>query len=114
MVECYGLEDVWANTNFDHKKWLRGDPETGGWFRYNEASGAYDIPLPFPLDSVTGLTEALSGKASVTHSHPTLEDINFTGTVSVGGSAGLTGSRLIPTVGTLTFTKGILTGFTPV
>lgn len=63
----------------------------------------------FKFDGTTWVEVPVSN-----HTHPTLGDINFTGTVSVGGSAGITGSRLIPGVGTLTFTKGILTGFTPV
>ena len=47
------------------------------------------------------------------HTHPTLGDINFTGSVSVGGEAGITGSK---TVGgfKITFKKGLLTGFEPV
>lgn len=67
-------QDVWVNTNDDVTKWLRGDPETGGWFSYNTGTGAYDVPL--------GVNE---------HLHPTLGDINFTGTVSADGFAGMTG-----------------------
>lgn len=41
-----------------------------------------------------------------------MPDINFTGTVSVDGEEGLSGTKVTP-IGTLTFTKGLLTGFTP-
>jgi len=44
------------------------------------------------------------------HSHPTLDDINFTGTISVGGEEGLTGSKVLDGK-QLTFTNGILTGY---
>jgi len=44
------------------------------------------------------------------HTHPTHGDINFTGTISAGGEAGLTGSRTIDGH-TLTFKNGILVGY---
>jgi len=72
MPEFDGTQDVWANTNKDRKKWLRGDPETGGWFKYNPATGEYDIPLE--------VNE---------HLHPTLGDISFTGSIAVGGVSGM-------------------------
>lgn len=50
--------------------------------------------------------------ATLNHSHPTHGDINFTGTISANGQAGITGTKVTP-IGTLTFTKGLLTGFTP-
>ena len=45
-----------------------------------------------------------------THTHPTHGDINFTGTISADGEAGLTGSRTIDGH-TLTFKNGILVGY---
>lgn len=39
-------------------------------------------------------------------------DINFTGTVLADGHKGISGTR-VTAIGTLTFRKGILTGFTP-
>lgn len=47
------------------------------------------------------------------HPHHELGDVNFIGSIKADGEEGISGSRLIPGVGTLTFTKGILTGFTP-
>ncbi len=110
MPDNYGLEDTYVNTNFDRTKWVRVDPESGGLYRYNSANGQYDIPLPIALASITGLTDALAGKADISHSHATHGDINFTGSVSAGGDAGITGSK---TVGgyRITFKKGLLTGF---
>lgn len=55
----------------------------------------------------------LSSKSDVGHTHQTLGDIDLTGSVKADGEEGISGSRFIPGVGTLTFTKGILTGFTP-
>ncbi len=74
MAEPNVAQDVWVNTNMDRTKWLRGDPETGGWFTYNPSTGAYDTPL--------GVNA---------HLHPTLGDINFTGSISATGDAGITG-----------------------
>jgi hypothetical protein len=44
------------------------------------------------------------------HNHSELGDINFTGSISTGGNAGLTGSRTVHDK-KLTFTNGLLTGF---
>lgn len=108
MAEVF--EDAWINTNRDPKKWIRVDPETGGLYRYNEATEQYDILLPIPIEGITGLQDALDGKAESVHSHPEHGDINFTGNISVAGDAGITGQK---TVGgyQITFKKGILTGF---
>ena len=45
-----------------------------------------------------------------THSHSTHGDINFIGTLSADGDAGLTGQRTIAGY-VLTFKKGLLVGF---
>jgi len=90
MPENYGLEDTYINTNFDRTKWIRVDPESGGIYRYNSENGQYDIPLPIALSAITGLIDALAGKAPIF--------IGLTGTRTIGGH-------------TLTFTNGILTGY---
>jgi len=104
------FENGWVNTNTDRTKWLRLDPDVGGIYRYNSETGNYDIPLPIVMSAITGLVEALVDKSDSDHSHPAHGDIDFTGTVSAGGDAGLTGER---TVGgyKLTFKKGLLVGF---
>ncbi len=80
----------WINTNPDRTKWIKVDPETGGLYRYNPDNGQYDIPLPIALESITGLEDALAGKAN--------SFSGLTGTRTIGGH-------------TLTFTNGILTGY---
>ena len=61
------------------------------------------------VDDTWTLVKSEAAPASIDHNHTALGNINFTGTVSVGGNVGLTGTR---TVGAykLTFSQGILTG----
>ncbi|MBU2064010.1 MAG: hypothetical protein KKF93_06430 [Candidatus Omnitrophica bacterium] len=108
MVQVF--EDGWINTNQDRVNWIRVDPDTGGLYRYNSENDQYDIPLPISQEAITGLVDVLSEKSDTDHTHIALGDINFTGAISSGGSAGLTGSRLIDGK-TLTFTNGLLTGY---
>ncbi len=80
--------------------WMKPLPDGGKeWYEIQNGAWAKVKTEPAP--------------ALADHIHAALGDINFTGTVSVNGDAGITGSRLILGVGTLTFKKGILTGFTP-
>lgn len=98
-VLIVGTETPSGNINSDADKddWVWLNYITGEMHKFNPNTGQYDITIPVP-----------------SHLHETLGDINFTGNISVGGESGITGSRLIPNVGTLTFKKGILTGFVPV
>ena len=50
------------------------------------------------------------GTSTPSHLHPTLGDVNFTGTISVDGEAGLTGNKVLDGK-RLTFTNGILTDY---
>lgn len=77
-------------TNPTMEDWLWFEPESGKWHDFKDGEWV-EAPVP-------------------DHSHPTHGDINFTGTVSADGDAGLTGQR---TVGgyKLTFKKGLLVGF---
>jgi len=109
MAEKY-FDDSFVNTNPNRTKWLRGDPEVGGWYKYNLETGDYDLIFTNPISSVEGLEDALNGKSDIGHSHSSLGDINFEGAISVGGEAGISGSKIIGDK-RITFVNGILTGF---
>ena len=63
-----------------------------------------------PSDGGWALVRADFAPAAADHSHATLGNLDLTGTLSVNGDNGVTGTR---TVGgfTFTFKNGILTGF---
>ena len=77
--------------------------EFEGWFWFNPSTGEI---CEFE-DGGWVLKETLS---LASHSHPTHGNINFTGSISADGDAGLTGQRTIARY-TLTFKKGLLVGF---
>ncbi len=56
------------------------------------------------------LYRTVSAKATTDHNHTSLGAINFTGTISSGGTAGITGSKTIGGF-KITFKNGLLTGF---
>jgi len=76
-----------------------------GWLWLKPVDGG--IELYTYDDSVWVLKHTIS---FADHTHPTLGDINFTGTISAGGEAGITGARTIDGH-TLTFKNGILVGY---
>ncbi len=116
MAEPVVLEDAWINTNQDREKWIRVDPESGGLYRYNSGNGQYDIPLPISLPSITGLEDALAGKSATSHQHATHGDINFTGSISAGGEAGIDssgeGEYEVGQIESIKVRKGVIVGFT--
>ena len=61
-------------------------------------------------DSGWQLVKTEDAPVAADHSHPELGDINFTGSISADGEAGLTGSRTIDGH-TLTFKSGLLVGY---
>ena len=63
------------------------------------------------LESDTGKWYKWSGSVWEVVHNP-FNNANFTGTLSADGHAGITGTKVTP-IGTLTFTKGLLTGFVP-
>jgi len=66
-----------------------------------------DLDILAAIASHTALPDAHHPQA---HSHPELGDINFTGSISSGGEAGLTGQRTIDGH-ILTFKNGLLVGY---
>ena len=91
LVIAESMEEL--NEYFETGDWLWLKPSTGELF---ERSGG-----EWALSTTLSLAD---------HSHPTHGDINFTGTISVDGQEGLTGSRTIEGH-TLTFKNGILVGY---
>lgn len=72
--------------------WLWFKPSTNRWHKVNSSTGAWEeVDVP-------------------THLHPTLEDINFLGDISVGGDEGITG-EFQGTFKKITIKKGIITDF---
>jgi len=88
--------------------WLK--LSTGELFKW---AGSEWVSAFRPLEQ-SELQEAVDALSSVyaviAHGHPTLGDINFTGTISADGEAGVTGSRVIDGH-RLTFKNGILVGY---
>lgn len=64
------------------------EPDDGGWVKVKT------VAAPIPAD----------------HSHSSLGDINLTGTISSGGTPGITGSKTLGGY-IITFKNGLLTGF---
>jgi len=95
-----GLE--WFNTT-DNCLYRRSG---SGWIKVTDISAIIGTALA----AHTSLPDAHHPQD---HSHSTHGDINFTGTVSADGDVGLTGSKTIAGLGTLTFKKGLLVGFVP-
>lgn len=86
-----------APTGKNKYTWLRILPDgTREWYE--------------PDDDSWQLVKTEPACAELDHSHPEHGDINFTGTVSADGDAGLTGQRTLAGY-TLTFKKGLLVGF---
>lgn len=73
--------------------WIWIKPSTGQVSEFNDGAWAEVATL-----SMAG------------HNHPTLGDVNFTGTISADGEQGITGQRTIAGH-TITFRNGILVGF---
>lgn len=84
-------------TDVSYYTWLKINPDgSKNWYEW--------------LNNQWTLVKSEAAPASADHSHSELGDINFTGEISVGGDSGITGSRTIQGH-TITFKKGILTGF---
>lgn len=66
-----------------------------------------------PSDGGWALVKTVPAPALANHTHATLGDINFTGTISANGDTGITGSKTIGGF-KITFKNGLLTGFDPV
>jgi hypothetical protein len=99
--------------------WLQ--PSTGKWFTWNDSSWSVSsaplVVIPSEVSLDTELDARMLAHETLPnvhhpqeHSHPTHGDINFTGSVSAGGDAGITGSKTLGGF-KITFKKGILTGF---
>lgn len=87
-----------------NRKWYELNPTLTAWEeKFDEA----------PLITQEQLDALVNVYAAVAHTHTTFGDISFTGSISVDGSAGITGSKTLGGY-TITFKKGILTGFNPV
>lgn len=105
----------YVKTDADRDDWIWLNPLTGEMHKYNPATGEYDINIPVKahehlMSAISGLADALASKAALDHTHTSLGDINFTGTISSGGEPGLTGTRILDGK-TLTFKNGLLVGY---
>lgn len=109
------LPTGWANEVF----WVQ--PSTGKIHKWNGSSWVVvsaplvvvpsEVALGTEVAAVMAAHEALPNvHHAEAHSHATHGDINFTGTVSADGEAGLTGQKTIAGY-TFTFKKGLLVGF---
>lgn len=109
--------NVYTYANRENYIWLK--TSTGELFDYKPESDKWVLvgitckPHEHPQSEIIELVNTLSQKAGVEHTHTELGDINFTGTISVDGNTGITGSKVVGGF-RITFRKGLLVGFEPV
>jgi len=91
--------------------------DTGIWLDTSEGMKKRSVNSTWATVIDQDILEAIGTHAALpnahhpkTHTHTTCGNINFTGTISSGGEAGITGSRVIGGH-TLTFKNGLLVGY---
>ena len=96
LVVSASAPSGYIKTDAEGSDWIWLNPNNGELKAYNSVSGQFDIAI-----------------SVASHLHPTLGDINFIGTISVGGVAGLNLNTQdeIKKITNLVIVNGIITQF---
>lgn len=88
-----------APTHVTGYGWLKIAPDNSReWYHFDKDTQSWVLDKTEPAPAL------------LEHTHLELGDINFTGSVSTGGEAGITGSKTLGGY-RITFKNGLLTGF---
>lgn len=85
-------------------------PSENKWFAPSSDLSSWELITDLETALGESAVQSMIDSAISSHSHPEHGDINFTGGVSADGASGLSGQRTLHGY-TLTFSKGLLVGF---